>query len=155
EGPHRAVGVAEGLQALEDLLAVVQHRRGGRELQRAEGEHLSPAPAALDGPSGVSHEVRVALAEAGSGEDPSALVVADTAGGAGLGEVERTHGVLLGAGWMVRWSVAGAQRPAIAATRSSPICVVPRAPSASEPARAARSFSTAARTAAAGSRWPR
>src|SRR5699024_1604229 len=155
EGPHRAVGMAEGLQTLEDLLAVVQHGRRRGELQRPVRQHRGLAPPRLLGPAGVGHEVGEVGAEPGGGEDAGALVVGDATDGAGLGEVERAHGILLGAGFRVSVTGAGAQRPEIAATRASPICAVPRSASSGDPARAERSFSTAARTAAAGSRWPR
>ena len=49
--------MAVGLDALEDLLTVVQHRSGGVEGERAIGAHLVAVPIGIDGPAHVGHVV--------------------------------------------------------------------------------------------------
>ncbi len=70
-----------GLDALEDLLAVVQHGCGGVEGDRAVGLDARTVPAAADRPADVDHVVGEARAEAGIDEDRLTL------GGALRGEV--------------------------------------------------------------------
>ena len=80
EGPDRAVRVAVGLHALEDLLRVVQD--GGRGVQRERGvrRDAGVVPALLGGPLGDEHVVGEVPAEAGGRED--------------LGEPVRVHRVV-------------------------------------------------------------
>jgi len=61
------------LEALEDLLRVVQHRGRRLELDRAVGRDARAVPSALLRPADVDHVVGEVLAEAGLGEDVGVL----------------------------------------------------------------------------------
>ncbi len=83
EGPDGAVGMPVGLDALEDLLGVVQHGGGGVQGQGAVGTHLAAVPAGVQGPAHMGHVVGEVLAETGVGED----LLADGVGrGGGVGK---------------------------------------------------------------------
>ena len=73
ERADRAVGVPVRLQALEDLLPVVQHRGGRVELDRPVRRDARAVPSALLGPADVGHVVGEVVAEPGVGEDRLAL----------------------------------------------------------------------------------
>ena len=86
EGPDRAVGMPVGLDAFEDFLAVMQHRRGRIQRQRAVGAHLRVVPAIRLVPLDGDHVVGEMLAEADlAGQDRRALRVA--AGVVGTGDL--------------------------------------------------------------------
>ena len=75
EGDDRPVGVAVGLEALEDRLAVMQHRRGGVHGQRAVRLDARGMPATVGVPVDADHVVGEVLAESGLGQDAGALLV--------------------------------------------------------------------------------
>ncbi len=92
EGPDRTVGMAVGLDALEDLLAVVQHRGGRIQRQRAVGADLGIVPALLAVPFDGDHVVGEGVAEARRGENLRALVGAARGGGRDQAELRRRLG---------------------------------------------------------------
>src|SRR5690606_30646055 len=69
EGPDRAVAVSIRLEALEDLLRVVEDRGRRVERERPVGPEDRVVPTALRRPAGGDHVVGEELAEAGVGED--------------------------------------------------------------------------------------
>ena len=73
EQHHRARPLPVGLQALEDLLGVVEHRGGGVQGQRAVGLEPAVMPAALRRPPQGDHVVGEDLAETGCREQFRAL----------------------------------------------------------------------------------
>ena len=75
EGPHAAVVVAVGLDALEDLLPVVQDGGGRGQAQVAEGDDAALAPAPVARPAGVGHVV---------GEDGAEVEVPQRPGAGGV-----------------------------------------------------------------------
>ena len=92
ERPHRPVLVPVGLQALEDLLAVVQHGGRGVQGQRAVGLHAGVMPRAavlVPGPVDRDHVVREDVAETGVLEDLDALLI----GHRGQMRLPREHGL--------------------------------------------------------------
>ena len=89
ERVDRAVRVPVRLDALEDLLAVVQHGCGGVEGDRAVRLDARAMPAAADRPADVDHVVGEVRAEAGVDEDRLALRGALRGEVSGDGELER------------------------------------------------------------------
>ena len=73
EQPDAAVGVPVGLQPLEDLLRVVQHRGGRVERERPVRHDRRVVPAVGRGPGGHRHVVGEVHAETGVVEDRLAL----------------------------------------------------------------------------------
>ena len=63
EEPDLAVGAAERLEAVEHLLGVVEHRRGGIERKRPVGNDARIEPAALALPVGDRHVIGEGAAE--------------------------------------------------------------------------------------------
>jgi hypothetical protein len=91
EGPDRAVLVAVGLEALEDLGGVVQHRGGRGDGDVAVCRELTRAPALTLTPGRPNHVVGHELAEARRGEDLGATLGRHGAGVRGGGE-RQGHG---------------------------------------------------------------
>jgi hypothetical protein len=81
EGGHGAVGAAVGLEALEDLLGVVQDVGRRVERDRRVRDELAVVPAAALGPLDGHHVVGEVAAEAGVRQDRRALGVGERAGG--------------------------------------------------------------------------
>src|SRR5258708_23096620 len=72
--PHgRTARLPVGLQALEDFLRVVEHRRGGVKSERPVGLEPGVVPAAISGPADRHHVVGEDLAEPGIYQQPFPL----------------------------------------------------------------------------------
>ena len=92
ERGDRAVGLPVRLEALEDLLPVVQDHRGGIERQRPVRHHRRVVPAHALGPPDRHHVVGEIPAESGVGQDLAAPHRFGGRGVGGAGEL-RAHDV--------------------------------------------------------------